>query len=307
MTDQAEIDRYFEREMPGPETRPLFDLATELAHGVSSPHGVEHPVRPALEGEVEESVGRTERQRIEVPVEVRSQTLRTHHADADPQVARQVRDGGEELGQPLRPGEVLSPRRRVEPGEPDFADPPISRRLDPSDDLGNRDARESPAGETAEAVGATARTPLGDDDLLGDGSGTSRGTRRDDREGGRGIGRPGVEQRRKVVLLADRDKRRAAPPRPLHQVRPERNEAPRHDDPRNLAGQELPPTNHPALGRSDDAAGDQDPNVRERRARRELVPPGRKVPGDGGALALVLGAAVRLDVDPHVRPGRTRP
>src|SRR5271165_2079264 len=33
MTDQAEIDRYFEREMPGPETRPLFDLARELDVG----------------------------------------------------------------------------------------------------------------------------------------------------------------------------------------------------------------------------------------------------------------------------------
>jgi predicted amidohydrolase len=31
--DQAEIDRYFEREMPGPETQPLFDLARELAIG----------------------------------------------------------------------------------------------------------------------------------------------------------------------------------------------------------------------------------------------------------------------------------
>jgi predicted amidohydrolase len=33
MTDQAEIDRFFEREMPGPETRPLFDLAHELGVG----------------------------------------------------------------------------------------------------------------------------------------------------------------------------------------------------------------------------------------------------------------------------------
>src|SRR5215469_6469067 len=33
MTDQAEIDRFFEREMPGPETRPLFDLARELGVG----------------------------------------------------------------------------------------------------------------------------------------------------------------------------------------------------------------------------------------------------------------------------------
>jgi predicted amidohydrolase len=33
MTDQAEIDRYFEREMPSPETRPLFDLAKELGIG----------------------------------------------------------------------------------------------------------------------------------------------------------------------------------------------------------------------------------------------------------------------------------
>jgi len=33
MTDQGEIDRYFEREMPNAATRPLFDLATELGIG----------------------------------------------------------------------------------------------------------------------------------------------------------------------------------------------------------------------------------------------------------------------------------
>ena len=33
MTDQGEIDRYFEREIPSPEIRPLFDLATELGIG----------------------------------------------------------------------------------------------------------------------------------------------------------------------------------------------------------------------------------------------------------------------------------
>jgi predicted amidohydrolase len=33
MTDQGEIDRYFEREMPSAETRPLFDLAKELGIG----------------------------------------------------------------------------------------------------------------------------------------------------------------------------------------------------------------------------------------------------------------------------------
>src|ERR1700687_4701837 len=33
MTDQAEIDRFFEREMPGPETRILFDTARELGVG----------------------------------------------------------------------------------------------------------------------------------------------------------------------------------------------------------------------------------------------------------------------------------
>ena len=33
MTDQAEIDRFFEREMPNAETRPLFELATELGVG----------------------------------------------------------------------------------------------------------------------------------------------------------------------------------------------------------------------------------------------------------------------------------
>jgi N-carbamoyl-D-amino-acid hydrolase len=31
--DQAEIDRFFEREMPGPQTQPLFDLARELGIG----------------------------------------------------------------------------------------------------------------------------------------------------------------------------------------------------------------------------------------------------------------------------------
>ncbi len=33
MTDQAEIDRFFEREMPNAATRPLFDLASELGVG----------------------------------------------------------------------------------------------------------------------------------------------------------------------------------------------------------------------------------------------------------------------------------
>jgi predicted amidohydrolase len=33
MTDQVEIDRFFEREMPNAETRPLFDLAKDLAVG----------------------------------------------------------------------------------------------------------------------------------------------------------------------------------------------------------------------------------------------------------------------------------
>ncbi len=33
MTGQNEIDRYFEREMPGPQTRPLFDLAKDLGVG----------------------------------------------------------------------------------------------------------------------------------------------------------------------------------------------------------------------------------------------------------------------------------
>jgi len=33
MTDQSEIDRYFEREMPNAETRPLFTLARELGIG----------------------------------------------------------------------------------------------------------------------------------------------------------------------------------------------------------------------------------------------------------------------------------
>ena len=33
MTDQAEIDRYFEAQMPGPETAPLFDLGRQLKVG----------------------------------------------------------------------------------------------------------------------------------------------------------------------------------------------------------------------------------------------------------------------------------
>src|SRR5437899_1590675 len=33
MTEQDEIDRYFERDMPSAETRPLFDLARELGIG----------------------------------------------------------------------------------------------------------------------------------------------------------------------------------------------------------------------------------------------------------------------------------
>ena len=33
MTEQAEIDRFFERDMPNAETRPLFDLARELEVG----------------------------------------------------------------------------------------------------------------------------------------------------------------------------------------------------------------------------------------------------------------------------------
>jgi N-carbamoyl-D-amino-acid hydrolase len=33
MTDQSEIDAFFEREMPGPETRPLFETAKELNVG----------------------------------------------------------------------------------------------------------------------------------------------------------------------------------------------------------------------------------------------------------------------------------
>src|SRR6185503_12995784 len=33
MEDQAEVDAFFEREMPGPETRPLFDEARRLGLG----------------------------------------------------------------------------------------------------------------------------------------------------------------------------------------------------------------------------------------------------------------------------------
>jgi predicted amidohydrolase len=38
MAEQGEIDRFFEREMPGPETRPLFDLAKELGVGFTLGH-----------------------------------------------------------------------------------------------------------------------------------------------------------------------------------------------------------------------------------------------------------------------------
>src|SRR5262249_33875013 len=33
MTDQADIDRFFEAQMPSPETQPLFELARELGIG----------------------------------------------------------------------------------------------------------------------------------------------------------------------------------------------------------------------------------------------------------------------------------
>src|ERR1700736_2969325 len=33
MTDQAEIDRFFESQMPSPETQPLFELARDLGIG----------------------------------------------------------------------------------------------------------------------------------------------------------------------------------------------------------------------------------------------------------------------------------
>src|ERR1700722_11404230 len=33
MTDQTEIDRFFEAQMPGPETQPLFELARQLKVG----------------------------------------------------------------------------------------------------------------------------------------------------------------------------------------------------------------------------------------------------------------------------------
>jgi N-carbamoyl-D-amino-acid hydrolase len=39
MTDQAEIDAFFEREMPGPETKPLFDEAARLGIGFSFGYG----------------------------------------------------------------------------------------------------------------------------------------------------------------------------------------------------------------------------------------------------------------------------
>src|SRR5712692_4917852 len=35
MTDQVQIDAYFERAMPGPDTRPLFDEAARLGIGFS--------------------------------------------------------------------------------------------------------------------------------------------------------------------------------------------------------------------------------------------------------------------------------
>src|SRR5579863_737956 len=39
MEDQAEIDLFFEREMPGPETQSLFDLARELGIGFCLGYG----------------------------------------------------------------------------------------------------------------------------------------------------------------------------------------------------------------------------------------------------------------------------
>ncbi len=37
MEDQAEVDTWFEREMPGPLTQPLFDRARELKIATSEP------------------------------------------------------------------------------------------------------------------------------------------------------------------------------------------------------------------------------------------------------------------------------
>ncbi|MGJ4997901.1 N-carbamoyl-D-amino-acid hydrolase [Bradyrhizobium sp. HKCCYLS3077] len=55
MADQAEIDTYFEREMPGPETQPLFALAKELRVGfclgyaeLASEDGVIHRYNTAI-------------------------------------------------------------------------------------------------------------------------------------------------------------------------------------------------------------------------------------------------------------------
>ena len=47
MTDQKEIDRFFEREVPGPETRPLFDLAAQGAPSSTPPPTVPPPAVPS--------------------------------------------------------------------------------------------------------------------------------------------------------------------------------------------------------------------------------------------------------------------
>ena len=49
MEDQREIDAFFEREMPGPETRPLFDEAQRLGIGVWL-FGCAHSVVPSSVG-----------------------------------------------------------------------------------------------------------------------------------------------------------------------------------------------------------------------------------------------------------------
>jgi predicted amidohydrolase len=53
--DQAEIDRWFERQMPGPETQPLFDLAKDLGIGfhlgyaeLTEEHGASHRYNTAI-------------------------------------------------------------------------------------------------------------------------------------------------------------------------------------------------------------------------------------------------------------------